>query len=217
MKIAPSMLACDFAQMGRDIVRVSEGGADYIHLDVMDGCFVPNISFGPAVIHAMRKYTSVPFDVHLMIDTPHRYIADYIAAGANHITFHVEAEPQVEQTIAAITAGGATAGLSVKPSTPAEAVFPYLDKLFMVLVMTVEPGFGGQSFMQDMMEKVKAIKAEAKRRGIDCLVEVDGGINAATVRTAAQAGVDICVAGTGVFAAQDCAAAIAQLKELALG
>ena len=212
MKIAPSMLACDYVKMGEELRRVSEGGSDYIHLDVMDGCFVPNISFGPGVIKALRPVSEVPFDVHLMIDQPHRYIREFADAGADMITFHIEAEDKVDETIDAIAALGIKPGLSVKPATPIEKVFPYLEKLFLVLVMTVEPGFGGQSFMEDMLPKVRAVKEEAARRGLKIKVQVDGGINETTAPLCAAAGADICVAGTSVFRAPDAAHMIRRLQ-----
>lgn len=213
MKIAPSMLACDYVNMGEELRRVSEGGSDYIHLDVMDGCFVPNISFGPGVIKALRPISEVPFDVHLMIDRPHRYIREFADAGANMITFHIEAEDKVEETIDAITSFGIKPGLSVKPTTPIGEVFPYLDKLFLVLVMTVEPGFGGQSFMEDMLTKVRAVKEEAVRRGLEIQVQVDGGVNETTAPLCAAAGADICVAGTSVFRAPNAAQMIRRLQQ----
>lgn len=213
MQIAPSMLACDFTKIGEELRRVSEGGSDYIHLDVMDGCFVPNISFGPAVIKAMRPVSRVPFDVHLMIDRPHRYIREFADAGADIITLHLEAEDQVEETLDAIAELGVKPGLSIKPGTPAEAVFPYLDKLFLVLVMTVEPGFGGQSFMQDMLTKISVIKKEAARRDLAIQVQVDGGVNEETAKLCAGAGADICVAGTSVFRAPDAAQMIRRLQQ----
>lgn len=213
MKIAPSMLACDFAKMGEEVTRVAAGGADYIHLDVMDGGFVPNISFGPAIIKALRGYTDVPFDVHLMIDNPKRYIKSFLEAGADIISFHIEAEPDVAGAIDDIIKGGAKAALTLKPGTPIEELYPYLDKLYMVLVMSVEPGFGGQSFMPKMLDKVKKIKAEAQRRGLDLLIEIDGGINKSTIADCARAGVDIAVAGTSVFRAADTAGAVRELKE----
>ncbi len=213
MKVAPSLLSCDFAKMGDEIVRVDKAGADMIHLDVMDGHFVPNLTIGPAIIKSVRKYTSLPFDVHLMIEHPLDYIDAFADAGADIITFHVEAESDIRETIEKIKSRGVKPGVVVKPKTPAEAVFPYLDDVYMVLVMTVEPGFGGQKFMADMMPKVGEIKAEIKRRGLGVLVEADGGIAADTAEAAARAGVDICVSGTGVFKAEDAAQAIQFLKQ----
>ena len=183
-----------------------------MHLDVMDGHFVPNITFGAPVIKWVRRYSKKPFDVHLMISEPLRYIDDFADAGADIITFHVECDSDIDATIDKIRERGILPGLVIKPNTPASAVFPYLDKLALVLVMTVEPGFGGQSFMADMLPKVKEIKAEAARRGVDLLIEADGGIGAATIAQAAEAGVDVCVAGTAVFKADDAAKAIAELQ-----
>lgn len=199
MKIAPSILSCDFANMGRDVKAITVGGADMVHLDVMDGNFVPNISFGPAVIKSIRGYTDLPFDVHLMIEQPHRYIDEFAKAGADIITFHVEAEDDISGTIKKINDKGIKAGLTLKPKTPIEKVLPYIDSLYMVLIMTVEPGFGGQSFMYDMMNKVQIVKDEARKRNIDLLIEVDGGINFDTISVASKSGADICVAGTSVF------------------
>ena len=208
MLIAPSMLAADFAHLESELKKITVGGADWVHLDIMDGVFVPNISMGIPVVEAMRPYTSLPFDVHLMIIHPKKYVPQFCKAGADIISFHAEAQDDPLETINAIVAGGAKPAMVIKPGTPAEAVFPYLDKLYMVLVMTVEPGFGGQSFMPDMMDKVRAIKARTPQ----VLVEVDGGINPETAKASAQAGVDVCVAGTAVFGAKDAAATIRALK-----
>ncbi len=214
MLIAPSFLSCDFSKLGEELVRMDKAKADLIHLDVMDGHFVPNITFGAPVIKWARPYTKLPFDVHLMISEPHRYIKDFADAGADIITFHVECDSDINKTLDLIESYNIKSGLVIKPNTPASAVFPYIDRLYMVLVMTVEPGFGGQSFMADMLPKVAEIKEYAKSIGKEILVEADGGINGETIGACAKAGIDICVSGTGVFKAEDAAKAISELKEI---
>ena len=211
MLIAPSILSADFAKLGPEIEDITQAGADWIHLDVMDGHFVPNLTFGAPVIKMVRGFSNQPFDVHLMIDRPSRYIDDFLKAGADIVSFHAEAEPDVPGTIKAIREGGAKPGLALKPGTPVETVFPYLNDLYMVLIMTVEPGFGGQKFMEDMLPKVRALKAHKP----DLLIQVDGGINLENIGECARAGVGCCVAGTSVFKAEDPAQMIFDLKDRA--
>lgn len=215
MKIAPSMLASDFSRLGEEIRRICAAGADWIHLDVMDGVFVPNITIGPAVIAAMRPYTKAPFDVHLMIQDPGAYVEEFARAGADRISFHVEASGNPAETIRKIRAAGVLPAMVLKPGTPAQAVYPYLKDLDMVLVMTVEPGFGGQKFMEPMMEKVRQLREKAREENPGLLLEIDGGVNRETIPLASAAGVDVCVAGTGVFKAPDAAEEIRILKERA--
>ncbi len=213
MKVAPSLLSCNFAKMGEEVQKVDKAGADWIHLDVMDGHFVPNLTIGPAIVSAVRPYTKLPFDVHLMIDYPLDYIDSFADAGADIITFHIESKSDTAQTIEKIKSRGIKPGLVIKPKTPAEAVYEYLDKVYVILVMTVEPGFGGQSFMWDMLPKVTAIKEECAKRGLEVLVEVDGGISEKTAGAAAGAGVDVCVSGTGIFKSKDMPATISAIRK----
>lgn len=212
MLIAPSMLSCDFANLGLETKRMEEIKADLIHIDVMDGLFVPNITLGPCVVKAMRNYSSLPFDVHLMIQNPIDYIDSFAKSGADIISFHLESSSNVSKTIEKIKQNNVKPAIAIKPKTPAEEVFPFLKNLYMVLVMTVEPGFGGQTFMQDMMSKVKLIKEECKRQNLDVLLEVDGGINKSTAKISKSNGVDVCVAGTSIFKSQNPETTILDLR-----
>ena len=197
--VAPSILAADFAKLGDEIVRVEDGGADIIHIDVMDGHFVPNISMGPPIIQSIRKVTELPFDVHLMISNPLEYIDAFADSGADHITFHIESNGDPLEIIDAIRKKGCTVGISLKPKTPASLIIPFLDKIDLVLVMSVEPGFGGQSFMEDMMPKVSEIRRAISAADLPVHLEIDGGIAENTVKTAYNAGANMMVAGTSVF------------------
>jgi len=213
IKIAPSILSADFSKLGEEIESVRS--ADYIHFDVMDGIFVPNISIGIPVLESVRRITDLTLNAHLMITSPARYTARFANAGADIVVFHVEAETH-ENIIAAIDELhdlGKKAGMSVKPGTPAGALAPYIDKLDIVLVMTVEPGFGGQKFIPDMLPKISGIRRIINERGLNCEIEVDGGINPETAKMCIEAGANILVAGNDVFGAPDRAAKIELLRQ----
>ncbi len=212
IKISPSILSSDYGNLSSELKRMEACGADMLHIDVMDGHFVPNITLGAPIVKCIRKSSTLPFDVHLMISDPYKYIPDFVNAGSDIITFHAEADSDIEKTIDLILASGKKAGLSVKPKTPVEAVYPYLDKLSMVLVMTVEPGFGGQSFMEDMMPKVSAVRSEIDRRGLDVDIQVDGGINKDTISIAAKAGANVFVSGNAIFSSDNAEKTIADFK-----
>ena len=201
--VAPSILSADFGNLEKDIKMLDRSAAEWVHIDVMDGVFVPNISFGFPVMKAVRRATAKVLDVHLMIVEPQRYVERFAEAGANYVTFHHEACADPRATIATIKAAGAKAGVSIKPATPAEAVFDYLSELDMVLVMSVEPGFGGQSFMPDSLDKVRALRKEIEAKGYNCLIEIDGGISAKNAKEVFDAGVDVIVAGSSVFNAEN--------------
>ena len=211
--IAPSLLAANFANLAEDVKRVEDGGAEYLHLDVMDGAFVPNISFGAGVISALRKDSKMFFDVHLMIMEPIRYLDDFIAAGADGITVHLESCKNCREALQYIKDRNVRVGLAISPDTPWDSVLPYLDLVDMVLVMTVHPGFGGQSLIMDTLGKVKKIRQYVDENKLAIDIQVDGGIGESNVGLAASSGANIFVAGSAVFKASDPKLAIANLRE----
>jgi ribulose-phosphate 3-epimerase len=211
-KISPSVLSADLSNLAAEVRDIEEAGADMVHLDVMDGVFVTNITFGLPVISSLRKKSNMIFDVHLMIDAPEKYAMRFIDAGADILTFHLEATKEASSLLSDIRSQGVMAGISIKPGTLAEEVFPYLEECDMVLVMTVEPGYGGQALIPETLEKVRKIKAEIDNRGLNTVIQVDGGINADNASAAVEAGADILVAGSSVFGKSDRRAAIDALR-----
>ena len=211
-KIAPSMLAADFSRLGEEIQRVAEAGADLIHLDVMDGHFVPNLTMGPQLIGSLRKYTALPFDVHLMITHPQNYIDAFADAGAGIITFHTELDGQLDTVIQQIKARGIKVGMALRPKTPISAVASYLSDLDLVLLMSVEPGFGGQQFMMDTLERLDQLQAMIQTQGVTVEVEVDGGINRENAGLVRSRGATILVAGTAILGSDDVREAINALR-----
>jgi len=213
VKIAPSFLAADFGNLEREVRTVEDAGVDYIHLDVMDAHFVPNLTFGPMVIDAIRKLTELTLDVHLMITNPEQYVQPFADAGADILTVHAEVEANLDELVDAIRKAGMKPGATVKPGTPVDALISLLPKLDLALVMSVEPGFGGQSFMADQLEKVRALRAEIDQKGLEAEIEIDGGIGPATVKQSVEAGVDVLVAGSALFKGGDFKGNLAALRE----
>lgn len=212
MKIAPSILSADFGNMSQAVRNLCDCGADFVHCDVMDGVYVPNITFGMPMVGAIRSASTIPFDVHLMIVNPEKYVERFCDVGADIVTFHPEVCDDVEVTISAIKSKGKMCGLAVNADKDVDIVLPYIDKVDLILIMTVQAGFGGQSFKEECLEKVRKVRKIIEEKGLHCVVEVDGGVNAKTARLCKDAGVDIAVAGSSVFGAEDMAQAIKALR-----
>ncbi len=213
-KIAPSLLSADFANLKDEIKKIENGGADYLHLDVMDGIYVPNITFGPPVIKKLRAVTNIPFDVHLMIDRPERYIKDFVDAGADLITVHEEATIHLHRAIQEIKSHGIMAGVSLNPATPLENIEYILEDIDLVLIMTVNPGFGGQSFIESMKDKIKKLRKIIDERGLNIIIEVDGGVKLENAREILDCGANLLVAGSDIFGAEDIEDRTRQFKML---
>ncbi|MBP2635639.1 MAG: rpe [Firmicutes bacterium] len=215
IKVAPSILSADFSQLANEVVKVEKAGADWIHIDVMDGHFVPNLTFGPPVVTAIRKVTKLPFDVHLMVTNPQDLIEPFVQAGADIITVHAETAPHLHRLIQAIKDSGKKAGVSLNPSTPLAAVEEVLSDVDMILIMSVNPGYGGQKFIPGAVDKIARLKVQLEQRGLSVDIQVDGGINAVTARQVVAAGANILVAGSAVYGAPDMTQAIKDIKGLA--
>lgn len=213
IKIAPSILAANFAKLGEEVLEVEKGGADWIHIDVMDGHFVPNITMGPIAVEAIRPLTNLPLDVHLMIKNPDRYIEDFAKAGADYITVHVEACPHLHRSIQLIRSFGVKPGVVLNPHTPIETIQHILEDIELVLFMTVNPGFGGQKFIHSVVPKVAQLSKIIKEKGLSIDIEIDGGINEETVAICAQAGANVFVAGSAIYGKVDRAAALQSIKK----
>ncbi len=214
LKLAPSILSADFSALAADVKKIEEGGADYIHVDVMDGHFVPNISFGAAVMKSLNGKTSLPYDVHLMIENPDQYIGDFVTDQTEFITVHQEACVHLHRTIQNIKSKGVKAGVSINPATPVSSLECVLEDLDLVLIMSVNPGFGGQKFIPQTLNKVKELAAIKKERGLNFAIEIDGGVTLANAREVMEAGVEIAVAGSAVFGAEDVVQRVKEFKEI---
>lgn len=214
IKIAPSILAADYSDLGNAVRSAQSWGADMIHLDVMDGHFVPDITFGPNVCAAVKKHTSLPIDVHLMVDEPAKWVGPYADAGADYITFHVEADKHIHRTLQSIKSLGVKAGVVLNPATPLNELQYVIESCDMILLMSVNPGWGGQQFIPFVLEKIRGLKQMAKARGVEPDIEIDGGINSKTAKLCAESGANVLVAGSAVFHAVDPSAVISSMKQL---
>ncbi|MBT2725964.1 ribulose-phosphate 3-epimerase [Bacillus sp. ISL-75] len=212
VKIAPSILSADFSKLGEEIIAVEKGGADYIHVDVMDGHFVPNITIGPLIVEAIRPITKLPLDVHLMIENPDQYIEAFAKAGADFITVHVEACRHLHRTVQNIKSFGIKAGVVLNPATPVESIQHIIGEIDMVLLMSVNPGFGGQKFIPEVLPKIRKVKEMAEQKGLDIEIEIDGGVNSETAKLCMEAGANVLVAGSAIYNEEDYAKAISQIR-----